>query len=77
MTIGLGDKVKDRVTGFTGTVTSYTKWLTGRNTAGVQPEVDKDGKVPDSLSFDLARLDVLESAEKREAKRPKSGMAAG
>jgi hypothetical protein len=61
MSASLGDKVRDTVSGFTGIVTAYTTFLHGCARVVVQPPVDKDGKLPESASFDVPQLDVLES----------------
>lgn len=57
--VGLGDKVKDNVTGFSGIVVAITKWLHGCDRIVVQPAVGKDGKVPDSASFDIPQIVVM------------------
>jgi len=54
----LGMPVKDRVTGFKGTVTSIGFDLYGCIQAIVNPGVDKDGKPLDSHWFDVNRLDT-------------------
>lgn len=56
MKIGLGVKVSDRVTGFTGIVTSRTEYLYEVPRYGVTPQVGKDGKFPDTAWFDEPRL---------------------
>jgi hypothetical protein len=63
MKANLGDKVKDRVTGFTGIVTSISHYLNGCIRCGVQPEVlEKDGKYPEALNIDIEQLEVLKPA---------------
>lgn len=57
--IELGDKVKDKVSGFTGIVIGMTKWLHGCNRMIVQPVVGKDGKLPDSAQFDEPQLEIV------------------
>ena len=52
----LGLKVKDSVTGFKGVVTSVSFELYGCVQAIVQPETNKEGKIPDSRWFDVTRL---------------------
>lgn len=54
----LGKKVKDKVTGFEGIATSKHIYLTGCNQYGVQPVVDKDGKIPELRYFDEGRLEI-------------------
>lgn len=64
--IELGDKVKDLTTGFEGVATSRSEFLTGCTRVGVQPPVDKDGKVPDAHWFDEPMLTIVE----KEAVKP-------
>ena len=54
----LGKQVKDKITDFEGIATSKHIYLTGCNQFGVQPKVDKDGKVPEIRYFDEARLEI-------------------
>lgn len=53
---GLGEKVKDIITGYVGLVTSRTEYLTGCIHCGVQSETLKDGKPIDPEWFDQTRL---------------------
>ena len=62
MTVKLGDKARDTVTGFEGTVTSRTEYISGCTRVGLQPGVDKDGKIPDAQHFDEPMLEVLGQA---------------
>lgn len=55
----LGKEVEDKITGFKGIATSKHIYLTGCNQFGVQPKIDKDGKVPDIKYFDEGRLKVI------------------
>ena len=54
----LGKQVKDKITDFEGIATSKHIYLTGCNQYGVQPKIDKDGKIPELRYFDEARLVV-------------------
>lgn len=58
--INLGDRVRDKVTGFQGIVIGITKWLYQCNRPIVQPETLKDGAIIDSQSFDEDQLEVLD-----------------
>ena len=59
--IDLGDRVKDRVTGYTGIAHCMTKWLNGCIRFAVQPEkLDKDGKVQEDRYFDEGQLVLVE-----------------
>ena len=53
-TINLGDKVIDPVTGFTGTVTVISHYLSGLTRVGVEA-LDGDGKIRDEW-FDIGRV---------------------
>lgn len=55
----LGFKVKDRVTGLTGVVTSVSFELYGCIQAIVNPGLDKDNKPSDTYWFDINRLEIL------------------
>jgi len=54
----MGHRVEDRVTGFSGVVSSVCFDLYGCIQAAVNPGMDKDGKMMDSLWFDVSRLSV-------------------
>lgn len=58
--IQLGNLVKDKLSGFTGTVSSHHLQLSGVEQYGVQPHVTtKDPtKAPDAMSFDECTLEV-------------------
>lgn len=60
-TINLGDKVKDRITGFVGIATSRHEFINGCVQYSVTPQVDKDGKYVNPEGFDEARLEVVEA----------------
>lgn len=62
MSVNLGDKVREDITGFEGIATSRTVFMTGCARIGVQAKVDKDGKVPHIEAFDEDRLTVTEPA---------------
>ena len=71
--INLGDKVKDSVTGFTGIAIGRTQWLQGCDRIVVQPQVAKDGKLPDSATFDEPQLIVLVPKKVKKAPSDKKG----
>jgi len=52
----LGTKQEDLVTGFVGVVTSISFDINGCIQAALKPPMDKDGKLPDGMWFDLDRL---------------------
>lgn len=58
----LGDRVKDRVTGFTGIVVCTAQWLNGCDRVAVQPEKLDEGKVGEPQHFDAPQVDVIKAA---------------
>ena len=69
-----GDKVKDMVTGFAGTVVGTCYYLTGCNQYLLIPKTVKPHKKPDGHWFDEDRLEVVEKevvkAKKVTGKKP-------
>ncbi len=57
--IKLGDKVRDRTTGFTGIVVARTDWLYGCTRFGVRSQELEDGKPIPEEWFDEQALDSL------------------
>ena len=57
--VKLGDWVKDEITGCEGVVMSHHIYLYGCERFSVQPPMDKDGNVPDLLTFDKPQLKVI------------------
>lgn len=55
----LGVPVRDRVTGFTGVVSSVSFDLYGCVQAVIQPPVDAMGVIPNGLWFDVSRLEII------------------
>ncbi len=54
----LGQEYKDVVTGFKGIAVAATTFLHGCRRIGLQPKVDKDGEIPDSMQFDEPQLEA-------------------
>lgn len=61
MKVKLGQKVRDIITGFEGTATGRTEYLTGCVQISIVPPVDKDGKVQEGHWFDEDRLQIIEA----------------
>lgn len=57
----LGDKCKDRISGFIGVAVARYAYLNGCSRIALQPVVDKDGKLPDLATFDEPQLEVVET----------------
>ncbi len=64
--ITLGDKVKDPITGFKGVAVGRTTYLYGCVRISVQGPVDKDGNVPDWLTFDEPQLEGIEPRKSKK-----------
>lgn len=59
--IELGDRVRDRMTRFDGIVIAITEWLYNCRRITVQPtDLDKDGAVAKTESFDEDQLEIVE-----------------
>lgn len=57
--VKLGDKCRDKVSGFTGVAVSEHLYLNGCRRVSVQPPIDKDGKLPSIESFDDPQLELV------------------
>lgn len=66
----IDDKVRDRITGLEGIVIGITMWTTGCARAVVQPRIDKEGKVPESISIDVLSLEMVKAGPRHEAPAP-------
>jgi hypothetical protein len=66
--VSLGDKVKDRISGFEGIATCRSEYMFGCVRVGVSPRGTHEGKPVESQWFDEDQLDVIEvSAIQRPA----------
>jgi hypothetical protein len=55
-----GDRVEDRVSGLVGIITSRTEHLNGCRQYGINPGVDKDGKMVEGWSIDGEQLVLVD-----------------
>lgn len=69
--INLGDKVRDRITGYEGIVMSKCEYLNGCIQFGVQAKKTKEGKLPKIEWIDDIQLKVI--AEKTKLKKDEVG----
>ncbi len=68
----LGEEVEDKVTGFTGTVTSRSEFLNGCIQYGVMPKMKKgENKKPSAELFDEAQ--IKSKNKKVKIKKSKTG----
>jgi hypothetical protein len=56
----LGQRLKDKVSGFTGIATSRTEFLNGCVRIALSPPVDKEGKMVDERWFDMQQLELVD-----------------
>ena len=62
--IKIGQRIRDKITGFEGVVIGKTIWLTGCNTFGLQSEKTTDDGTPLKTQwFDENRLEKVEGAD--------------
>lgn len=61
MSIQLGDRVRDKVSGFVGIASARLEFLNGCIRIDVIPPVDKEGKRVDGATFDLDQLEVVDA----------------
>lgn len=57
--VKLGQEVRDKVTGFTGTAAAEVEYLYGCNQIGVSPKMSDSGDVKDAEFFDIGRLEYV------------------
>lgn len=73
MTINLGDRARDQVTGFEGVVVARTVWLHGCVRVTLQPQKLDAGKIIEPQTFDEKQLTLVRRsvvASTPEEKRP-------
>ena len=61
-TIKLGDKVRDKVSGFEGVVVGSHHYLTGCIRLSVQPATGDDGDYREQQTFDEPQLQIVEAS---------------
>jgi hypothetical protein len=61
MGIQLGDRARDRITGFTGIVIGKTEWLNKCSRFGLQAEKLDGGKVVDAQWFDSEQVELVKA----------------
>jgi len=70
----LGAKAKDKITGFEGIIIGRGDYLTGCNTYGLKPRVDKEGKMREAKWFDEGSIKIIgKGISAEEVKAPKRG----
>lgn len=69
----LGAKVKDKVTGFKGVVTSRIEYLNGCLQYCVEPTLDKEGKMRKHQYMDEGQLEFIKGPAEKLSKKEKEG----
>lgn len=59
MKIKLGNKVRDKVTGYEGIATAKVEYLNGCVHICVKPKVGSDGKMPNPEYIDIQQLELV------------------
>ena len=72
--IELGDKVKDKIRGFTGTAVARTEFLNGCIQYNIIPRGSKSNKMPEEMSIGAQSLEVVK-AKKKQIKKESTGGA--
>ncbi len=60
MSIQMGQRVRDKISGFKGIAVARTTYLNGCDRISVQAKVNNDGEVPEVESFDEPDIESLE-----------------
>lgn len=72
--VKLGDKVRDRVTGYEGTVIGITNWLNGCARLGVQgQERNENGMPNDAYWFDEFQAEIIKEKETKKGSTATGG----
>ena len=67
MEIQLGNKVRDKITGFEGTATAKVEYINGCVQYCVKPKVKEDGSMSEVEYIDIAELEVVDEGIEVEA----------
>lgn len=55
-----GKKAKDKITGFTGTLTGYSSFITGCDQYCIVPKAKEEHVCPEGKWFDVNRIEIIE-----------------
>ena len=73
MEIELGDKVRDKITGFTGIAVAKTEFLNGCIQFNVLPKQKEKDKMPEEIGIDVGSLEVINPKRIRIRKKDTGG----
>lgn len=65
----LGDKAKDKITGFEGIIVYRTQWLHNCNVYGMKSQELKDGMPRDNAQFDEPQLELVKEKEIEKSRK--------
>lgn len=71
--IKLGDKVRCKLTGFTGTAVAKTEFINGCIQWNVLPKGKDKGKMPEDMSIDEQSLEVIPKKKKKKIEKSETG----
>jgi len=71
--IKLGDKVRDKITGFIGIAVARTKFLNGCIQYNVIPKCVTKDKLPEEMGIDIDNLEVITKKKKPTKKKSTGG----
>lgn len=71
--VKLGDRIRDRITGFEGVAVSRTEWMNGCVRFAIQPTELKDGKPIGAEWFDEGQVELVVPEKKKAAKKERGG----
>ncbi len=72
--VKLGQRVRDKVTGFTGIAVARIEYLNGCIQIQVKPKATKKGKMPDGASIDIEQIEILDKKKKGIIKTNTGGL---
>lgn len=77
MVIKLGDRVRDKITGFEGIATARVVYLNGCIQFCVDPGVNKEGEMMKGEYIDVSQLEVIEDLDDPDSRDPDSDIPPG
>lgn len=74
--IKIGDKVRCKITGFTGIVVAKVEFINGCTQFSVLPQkLDKDGNYPEGVDIDQESLEIVKRPRKKIVEKSDTGGA--
>lgn len=70
--VKLGEKARDKVSGFTGIAVARTEWMYGCVRITIQPHVGSDGKKVDADTFDEPAVEAVTDEPEKISLIPKA-----